>query len=163
MITNELNQTSLPTAPIVEKQPNQSDNKKFSAKKFMASREGWVVGAGILLFGTMGYLYGIMTVVSFYLGGYAADQLIKKGNVNKKLITFVAWLNVISWLFSFQFFNFGLFTSKITQNTASLDPSTEKRNKRLATISYVLSITISILIWFLSTSIINMEKYGTLK
>jgi len=161
MDPNISSQSTPVVPPTSAPQSNSTSEKKaFSVKTFIASREGWVVGAALLVSSYMGYLYAIMMIVSYYGGGYVADWLKKRGNINQKLVKVIAWLNVISWLFSFSFFSFGLFTSKFTDNLAFNDPVHEKTYKRLAKISYILSIVVAIGIWFFSISIKNMQKFG---
>lgn len=152
--------TQSPNNLPVEGENPVVNNENFSPKKFWASRDGWIIGVSLLTAQFMGYFSSIMMIVSYFMGGYVANWLKKNDRLSKNMVNIIAWSNLITWAISFPFFNLGLFTSKFTDTIADHDQMNEKKYKRLATLSYVLSILISLAIWFMSTSIRNMEKYG---
>lgn len=95
--------------------------------------------AFIVAFALFRYLgiVGLLFIGAYYLGNWIAKWYCKRKTINEKVLSFVSWTNVVSWLLP----PLGIFTASLAYGFSVQSKSeSSKKYRNLAIVGAVLSI-----------------------
>lgn len=112
-------------------------DENVKALKDMVRWVPFVIGGALFKF--IGYdgLILVIIVAAYYLGGWVAKWYFRRKAINEKVVSFVSWINLVTWVLP----PLGIFTASLTHGFyVQSKPKSNKKYRNLALVGAVLSI-----------------------